>query len=62
VIAHVDQNLIISKKITPTKSFHFDLSKPTGARFRGFPSSSIIGNQSNISTCFLWAKKKVFAG
>jgi hypothetical protein len=51
VIAHVDQNLIVSNKITPTKSFHFDLSKPAGARFRGRPSSSVIGNQPNISTC-----------
>ncbi len=46
-----DQNLIVGNKIiTPTKSFHFDLSKPTGARFRGRPSSSVIDNQSNIST------------
>ncbi len=50
VIAHVDQNLINSNKITPTKSFHFDLSKPAGASFRGRPSSSVIGNQSNIGT------------
>ncbi len=44
------------------KSFHFNLSKPAGACFRGRPSSSVIGNQSNISTRFLCAKKKVFAG
>jgi hypothetical protein len=51
VIAHVDQNLIVSNKITPTKSFHFDFPKPASACFRGRPSSSVIGNQSNISTC-----------
>ncbi len=62
VIAHVDQNLIVSNKITPTKSFHFDLSKSAGARFRGCPSSCAIGNQSYISTRFLYAKKKLFAG
>ncbi len=62
VITHVDQNLIVSNKISPTKSFHFDLSTPASALFRGRPSSSVIGNQSNNSTHFLCAKKKVFAG